>query len=199
MTGHDAHETAAAASARGDESHDARIRGRNGFTVGAQELGGETVERDAQVVAGDEERRKAGETDEARQDLGALFRRHPVSFIEGVEIFARDELAGFVRERGGGERLELRSELLVRPRGEGQARQEGEMLGVAGDRIDIYISQAGGTELLASDVVVIAASTGAGGLGGGDTALLLAVDAALARDLVAAVHTAELDLVRRSR
>ena len=70
---------------------------------------------------------------------------------------------------------------------------------VAGDRIDIYISQAGGTELLASDVVVIAASTGAGGLGGGDTALLLAVDAALARDLVAAVHTAELDLVRRSR
>ncbi len=70
---------------------------------------------------------------------------------------------------------------------------------VAGDRIDIYVSRAGATELLASDVVVIAAATGAGGLGGSDTELLLAVDAALAHDLVEAVRTAELDVVRRSR
>ena len=70
---------------------------------------------------------------------------------------------------------------------------------IAGDRIDVFVSRAGVTELLASDVLVLAATTGNGGLGGGDTALLLAVDRTLARELVEAVHTAEIDLVRRPR
>jgi len=70
---------------------------------------------------------------------------------------------------------------------------------IAGDRIDIYVSRAGATELLAGDVLVISATTGSGGLGGGDTALLVAVDRGLARDLVEAVHSADIDLVRRPR
>jgi hypothetical protein len=70
---------------------------------------------------------------------------------------------------------------------------------IAGDHVDIYVSQAGATEILATDVVVMAAPTGTGRLNGGDTELLLAVDSDLARELVAAMHTAELDLVRRSR
>ncbi|HAX81303.1 MAG TPA: hypothetical protein DCY40_01890 [Actinobacteria bacterium] len=70
---------------------------------------------------------------------------------------------------------------------------------VPGDRVDIYVSALGSTELLASDVLVLAASTGSGGLDGGDTSLLLAVDEDLAARLVAAVHNAEIDLVRRGR
>jgi hypothetical protein len=70
---------------------------------------------------------------------------------------------------------------------------------VAGDLVDIYITTSGATELLAADVLVLAASTGRGGLEGGDTSLLLAVDTELAARLVAAVHNAEVDLVRRGR
>lgn len=70
---------------------------------------------------------------------------------------------------------------------------------VPGDRVDIYVSALGATELLAADVLVLAAATGSGGLEGGDTSLLLAVDEDLASRLVAAVHNAEIDLVRRGR
>jgi hypothetical protein len=70
---------------------------------------------------------------------------------------------------------------------------------VAGDLVDIYVTSPEGTELLAADVLVLAAATGSGGLEGGDTSLLLAVDAGLASRLVAAVHNAEIDLVRRGR
>ena len=70
---------------------------------------------------------------------------------------------------------------------------------VAGDRIDVYVSRMGATELLAPDVLVLAAATGSGGLGGSDVSLLVAVDRDLARALVDAVHTAEIDLVRRPR
>ena len=70
---------------------------------------------------------------------------------------------------------------------------------VAGDRIDVYVSRMGVTELLAPDVLVLAATTGSGGLGGSDVSLLVAVDQELAMALVEAVHTAEIDLVRRPR
>jgi Flp pilus assembly protein CpaB len=70
---------------------------------------------------------------------------------------------------------------------------------IPGDRVDIYVSADGTTELLATDVLILAAATGTGGLEGGDTALLLAVDHDLAGRLVAAVHNAEVDLVRRGR
>jgi hypothetical protein len=70
---------------------------------------------------------------------------------------------------------------------------------VAGDHIDVYVSRTGTTELLAPDVVVLAAAAGSGGLGGSDVSLLLAVDRDLARALIEAIHTAEVDLVRRPR
>lgn len=70
---------------------------------------------------------------------------------------------------------------------------------VAGDRVDIYATRDGVTELLAQDVLVLAAATGSGGLGEDDAALLLAVDRSLAAALVRATHTADIDLVRTSR
>lgn len=66
----------------------------------------------------------------------------------------------------------------------------------AGDLVDIYVTDEVGTRLLAGAVMVISAEVGTGGLGGGDVALLLAVDKALALQVVAATHTAEIDLVR---
>lgn len=71
---------------------------------------------------------------------------------------------------------------------------------VAGDRIDIYVSRAGdATELLASDVLVLSSTTEVGGIGSGEVSLLIAVDGDLGRAVIEAVHTAEIDLIRRSR
>lgn len=68
-----------------------------------------------------------------------------------------------------------------------------------GDRIDVYATGIAGTERLASGVLVLDAVVGAGGLGGSDVSLLLAVDADLAAALVAASRSSELDLVRLGR
>lgn len=67
---------------------------------------------------------------------------------------------------------------------------------VAGDAVDIYVTDDSGTRLLAESVAVIAAEIGSGGLAGGDVALLVAVDELLAPELVSAMRTAEIDLVR---
>jgi len=75
----------------------------------------------------------------------------------------------------------------------------------AGDRVDVYVTVAGGegppaARLVAADVHVVAAGAGPTGLGGDDRVdLLLAVDDALASTLVSARAEGELDLVRVSR
>jgi len=65
----------------------------------------------------------------------------------------------------------------------------------AGDLVDIYVTDEDGTRVLARSITVIAATLGAGGLGGSDVSLLLAVDDALAPQLIAALQTASIDLV----
>ena len=70
---------------------------------------------------------------------------------------------------------------------------------VAGDRVDIYATSDDGTHRLATGVLVLDALAGAGGLGGNDVALLLAVDDDLALALVAAARGGQLDLVRLGR
>lgn len=68
----------------------------------------------------------------------------------------------------------------------------------AGDRVDVYVSADGGTRLLAGDVAVVSVAVD-DRLGGGDVALLLAVDQDTALTLVAAMRSSDLDLVRRPR
>ena len=70
---------------------------------------------------------------------------------------------------------------------------------VAGDRVDVYVTALGTTTLLASNVLIVAAGTPEGSLASSGIPLLLAVDRDLARTLLEAVHTAEIDLVRRAR
>jgi Flp pilus assembly protein CpaB len=67
-----------------------------------------------------------------------------------------------------------------------------------GDFVDIYVTNDEGAGLLASAIQVVSVEVGEGGLNGSDVALLLAVDDALALDLVAAMRLATLDLVRVS-
>lgn len=68
-----------------------------------------------------------------------------------------------------------------------------------GDLVDIYATGIEGTIRLATEVLVLDAVLGAGGLGGSDVSLLVAVDDDLAHTLVAAARAGELDLVRRGR
>lgn len=67
---------------------------------------------------------------------------------------------------------------------------------IAGDLVDVYVTDEIETRLLAASVVVISATVGTDGLVGSDVALLLAVDDALAPRLIAAMQTAAIDLVR---
>ncbi|MEX1208024.1 MAG: SAF domain-containing protein [Acidimicrobiia bacterium] len=67
---------------------------------------------------------------------------------------------------------------------------------IAGDLVDIYVTDDLETRLLAASVKVISAEVDTVGLVGSDVALLLAVDDALAPRLVAAMQTAAIDLVR---
>lgn len=70
---------------------------------------------------------------------------------------------------------------------------------VPGDRVDIYATADEGTFRLATGVLVLDAVAGAGGLGGTDVAMLLAVDDDLAMALVEAARGGQLDLVRLHR
>jgi hypothetical protein len=67
---------------------------------------------------------------------------------------------------------------------------------IAGDLVDIYVTDDLETRLLAASIKVISAEVDTVGLVGSDVALLLAVDDALAPRLVAAMQTAAIDLVR---
>lgn len=67
---------------------------------------------------------------------------------------------------------------------------------IAGDLVDIYVTDDVETRLLAASVKVISAEVDTGALVGSDVALLLAADDALAPRLVAAMQTAAIDLVR---
>jgi hypothetical protein len=67
---------------------------------------------------------------------------------------------------------------------------------IAGDLVDIYVTDELETRLLAASVTVISAEVDTAGLVESDLALLLAVDDALAPQLVAAMQTAAIDLVR---
>jgi hypothetical protein len=67
---------------------------------------------------------------------------------------------------------------------------------IAGDLVDIYVTDELETRLLAASVAVIAAEVGVEGFTGDEVALLLVVDDALAPQLVAAIQKAAIDLVR---
>jgi len=68
-----------------------------------------------------------------------------------------------------------------------------------GDLVDVYVSDDEGTSRIAAGISVIDADTGGGGFGGSDVAVLLAVDAPLAQQIISAMHTGSIDLVRRAR
>ncbi|HEX9977259.1 MAG TPA: hypothetical protein VGB41_01410 [Acidimicrobiia bacterium] len=68
-----------------------------------------------------------------------------------------------------------------------------------GDLVDVYVSDDEGTRRIAERVGVVDATVGGGGLGGNEVAVLLAVDQALAEQVIAAMHTGAVDLVRRGR
>ena len=68
-----------------------------------------------------------------------------------------------------------------------------------GDAVDVYLSDEQGTRRIAEAVTVIDAYEGGGGLGGTDVAVWLAVDTALAEQVIAARHGGSIDLVRRGR
>ena len=70
---------------------------------------------------------------------------------------------------------------------------------VAGDLVDIYVSTAEATTLLAEDVLIVSAVSTGDGFGSGEVSLLLAVDPRLASLLVEATNVGELDLVRKAR
>jgi hypothetical protein len=65
-----------------------------------------------------------------------------------------------------------------------------------GDLVDIYVTNDGGTGLLASRVQVVYAEIGSSGLGASDVSLLLAIDdKSMTARLVTAIHSASMDLV----
>ena len=70
---------------------------------------------------------------------------------------------------------------------------------VPGDVVDVYATSAGETTLLAAAVVVTAVDHGSGSLGGREVSLVIAVDDSLAMEIIAATHSAAIDLVRRAR
>lgn len=69
----------------------------------------------------------------------------------------------------------------------------------AGDRVAIFVTRDGQTTLLADAVEVLSVTNGSGSLTTGEVALTLAVDDVLAADLVAALHDAAIDVIRRAR
>ena len=68
-----------------------------------------------------------------------------------------------------------------------------------GDRVDVYVSDDLGTRRIAESMTVADVAVGGGGLGGNEVAVLLAVDTALAEQIITAMHTGSIDLVRRGR